>query len=163
MARSAPQVRRYSIGDLGEEFGVTARALRYYEMKGLLRPERRGQTRLYSANDRARLALVLRGKRVGFALDEIKALLDLHEMDPRDRGALSRMRDQFNGRIVDLRRQRADVERAIEDLENGCEWLEERLADREPSPDLKARAAAFEALARSYLHGDGAGAAAAGE
>jgi DNA-binding transcriptional MerR regulator len=152
---------RYSIGDLCAEFDVTARALRYYEIKGLLRPARRGQSRSYSANDRARLALVLRGKRVGFALDEIRELLDLHEMDPRDRGALARMRDQLAARAERLRRQRADVDRAIADLENGCEWLEARLAEREPSPDLKARAAAFEALARSYLHGDGAGAAAA--
>lgn len=163
MSKAISSRSRYAIGDLCDEFDVTARALRYYEMKGLLRPERQGQARLYSAVDRARLALVLRGKRVGFSLDEIKALLDLHEMDPRDRGALSRMQDQLKRRIVDLRRQRADLERAIEDLENGCEWLDERLADREPSSDLKARAAAFEALARSYLHGDGAGAAAAGE
>jgi DNA-binding transcriptional MerR regulator len=156
----APPSARYSIRALCDEFGVTARALRYYEMRGLLRPERRGQARLYSANDRARLALVLRGKRVGFALDEIKELLDLHELDPRERGALVRTRERFARRIADLKRQRADVDRAIADLKNGCEWLEARLSDREPSEDLN-RAAAFEALARSYLHGDGAGAATA--
>jgi DNA-binding transcriptional MerR regulator len=157
----APSQPRYSIRDLCDAFGVTARALRYYEIKGLLRPERRGLARIYSANDRARLALVLRGKRVGFALDEIKELLDLHEMDPRERSALARTQERFARRIADLKRQRADVDRAIADLKNGCEWLETRLNDREPSEDLKARAAAFEALARSYLHGDGAGAATA--
>jgi DNA-binding transcriptional MerR regulator len=154
-----PSQARFSIRDLCVEFGVTARALRYYEVKGLLRPERRGQARIYSANDRARLALVLRGKRVGFALDEIKELLDLHAMDPRERGALGRARDRFVRKIADLKRQRADIDRAIADLKNGCEWLEARLDDVEPSEDLKARAAAFEALARSYLHGDGVGAA----
>jgi DNA-binding transcriptional MerR regulator len=152
--------QRYSIGDLCAEFRATPRALRFYETKGLLRPERRGQARIYSATDRARLALVLRGKRVGFTLDEIKALLDLHEMDPRDRSALAHMRDRLAERVESLKRQRADIDTAITDLENGREWLEERLNDREPSEDLKARAAAFEALARSYLRGDGAGAAA---
>lgn len=151
----------YSIGALCSEFGVTPRALRYYEIKGLLRPARRGQARDYSPNDRARLALVLRGKNVGFSLDEIRELLDLHEMDSRDRASLARMRGRLADRINELRRQKAEIDRAVADLENGCEWLDARLAEREPSDDLKARAAAFEALARSYLQGDGAGAAAA--
>jgi DNA-binding transcriptional MerR regulator len=149
----------HSIGDLCAEFSVTARALRFYETKGLLRPERRGQARIYSATDRARLALVLRGKRVGFALDEIKRLLDLHQMDPTDHAGLAHMRERLLTRVEDLKRQRADVDHAIVDLENGCEWLAERLADREPSEELKLRAAAFEALARSYITGDGVGAA----
>lgn len=160
MIAPAPPHARYTIRELCEEFHVTARALRFYETKGLLRPLREGQTRVYTATDRARLALVLRGKRVGFSLDEIRELLDLHEMDPGDRAAIARMRDELARRIAALRRQRADVDAAIEDLHTGCEWLDARLADREPSDDLKARAAAFEALARSYLRGDGAGAAA---
>ncbi len=158
MTAPARPTASYSIRDLCAEFRVTPRTLRFYETKGLLRPARRGQSRVYSATDRARLALVLRGKRVGFALDEIKALLDLHAMDPHDRGALAHMRDRLRERIEDLKRQRADIDHAIVDLENGREWLEERLSNREPSPDLRARAAAFEALARSYL-GDGVGAA----
>lgn len=144
----------FSIGDLCQDFGVTPRALRYYEIKGLLRPARRGQARTYSENDRARLAVVLRGKRVGFALDEIRELLDLHEMDPRDRGALARMRDRLAARADDLKRTRDEIGRAIADVESGCEWLEARLAEREVGADLKVRAAAFEALARSYLRGD---------
>ena len=160
MLESYPSDTRFSIGDLSAEFGVTARALRYYETKGFLRPERRGRTRLYSATDRARLALVLRGKRVGFALDDIKELLDLHEIALREPHAQRALLARLEGRIAALERQREDIDSAITDLRNGCEWLEERLAQREPSADLKVRAAAFEALARSYLHDDGVGGAA---
>ncbi|MGD2132651.1 MAG: MerR family DNA-binding transcriptional regulator [Maricaulaceae bacterium] len=156
-----PSRLTFSIRELCAEFDVTPRTLRFYETKGLLRPARDGRGRVYSANDRARLALILRGKRVGFSLDEIGEMLDLHEMDPNERGALAQMRDKLHCRLADLRRQRADIEHAIEDLEHGCEWLEARLADREPSEDLKSRAAAFEALARSFINGDGAAAVAA--
>jgi len=159
MISPAPFHARFTIRDLAEEFDITARALRFYETKGLLRPERRGQTRIYSATDRARLALVLRGKRVGFSLDEIKDLLDLHEIDLGEREVLENMATRLRARMDDLVVQRSDIDSAIEDLENGCEWLEARIADQEPSTDLKARAAAFEALAKSYLRGDGAGAA----
>ena len=153
----------FSISQLCAEFSVTPRALRFYETKGLLRPDRDGRGRVYSANDRARLALVLRGKRVGFSLDEIAEMLDLHEMNPDERGALADMRGKLIGRLEDLRGQRKDIEAAIADLEYGCAWLDERLANREPSEDLKSRAAAFEALARSFINGDGAAAAVADE
>lgn len=158
-----PHSEFFSISQLCAEFGVTPRALRFYETKGLLRPGRDGRGRVYSANDRARLALVLRGKRVGFSLDEIAEMLDLHEMNPDERGALADMRDKLSARLDDLRRQRRDIEGAISDLESGCAWLDERLANREPSEDLKSRAAAFEALARSFINGDGAAAAVADE
>ena len=71
--------RYYSIGEMCDEFGVTARALRFYEDEGLIAPERRGHARLYSERDRARLAWILRGKRVGFSLAEIREMLDLYD------------------------------------------------------------------------------------
>ena len=77
--------RTYSIRQLSKEFDVTARALRFYEDKGLISPERKGQTRLYSPRDRARLQLILRGKRLGFSLVEIHEILDLYT--PKDHGA----------------------------------------------------------------------------
>ena len=70
----------YSITELCREFDVTPRTLRFYEQKGLISPARRGWTRLYSYRDRARLKLVLRGKKVGFALEEIKEMLDLYNL-----------------------------------------------------------------------------------
>src|SRR5262245_49882696 len=74
--------RLYSIGDLASEFGISTRAIRFYEAKGLLSPERVGSNRIYTKRDRARLILVLRGKRLGFSLEEIAEYLDLYDADP---------------------------------------------------------------------------------
>eukprot|EP01042_Synura_sphagnicola_P034600 gene34600-44371_t len=109
--------RTYSIRQLSKEFDVTARALRFYEDKGLISPERKGQTRLYSARDRARLKLILRGKRVGFSLSEIREILDLY--DETDGGAAQAARSlkKFRERIEALRQQRDDIDGAIQNLE----------------------------------------------
>lgn len=141
----------FSIRDLAETFDVTARTLRYYEQKGLLTPTRRGATRLYTAADRARLALILRGKRVGFTLDEIKEMLDLEQLDQRGGAHLEKSLSRFRARIADLKRQREDIEDSIAELEAGCAWMENRLANREPPDDIKRRARAFELLAAARL------------
>ncbi len=123
--------RTYSIRQLSKEFDVTARALRFYEDKGLISPERKGQTRLYSARDRARLKLILRGKRLGFSLIEIHEILDLYT--PKDHGA-SQMRAtlvKYRGQIETLKRQREDIEAAIHDMEDGCVWLEQQIHELE--------------------------------
>ncbi|MFX5701288.1 MerR family DNA-binding transcriptional regulator, partial [Acinetobacter baumannii] len=75
-----PTRDHFSISDLSAEFGVTARALRFYEDEGLIAPERRGTSRIYSQRDRARLAWILRGKRVGFSLGEIREMIDLYDI-----------------------------------------------------------------------------------
>lgn len=151
MIKPVSPASSFTIRDLAAEFGVTARALRFYEQKGLLTPERRGAQRIYSAADRARLALILRGKRVGFALDEIKEMLDLEAIDSGGRAHLEESVKRFRERIGDLERQREDIDAAIEELEAGCRWMEERLADREPSEDLRKRLRAFEALAEARM------------
>jgi DNA-binding transcriptional MerR regulator len=119
--------RTYSIRQLSKEFDVTARALRFYEDKGLISPERKGQTRLYSPRDRARLQLILRGKRLGFSLVEIHEILDLYT--PKDHGA-SQMKAtlvKYRKQIETLRRQREDIDAAITDMQAGCVWLEEQV------------------------------------
>ena len=106
----------FSIGDLASEFGVTLRTLRFYEDKNLIHPRREGQNRLYGRRDRARLKLILLGRRVGFSLSEIKEMLDLYELrdgsPPRLRAALHR----FAAQIETLKRHKADVEQAIDEL-----------------------------------------------
>lgn len=146
-----PDTGLYTIRDLAGAFDVTPRALRFYEQQGLLAPTRRGAARLYTAADRARLALILRGKRVGFSLSDIKEMLDLEAMGQSSRAHLQSSLTRFRARIADLERQRDDIDDAIAELEAGCAWMTERLADREPSEEIKRRARAFEALAEARL------------
>ncbi|MEQ8404254.1 MAG: MerR family DNA-binding transcriptional regulator [Oceanicaulis sp.] len=141
----------YTIRELADRFDVTARTLRFYEQKGLLSPKRRGAARIYSAADAARLDLILRGRRVGFSLEEIKEMQDLERLDEGSRLHLEAALDRFRDRIATLQRQRADIDNALKELTAGCRWMEERLADREPPEDIKRRARAFEALAAARL------------
>jgi DNA-binding transcriptional MerR regulator len=142
----------YTIREIAERYGVTARTLRYYEQEGLLHPRREGAKRLYNKADRARLELILRGKRVGFALEDIKEMLDVQLLGKgTNRDALQKSIDRFGERIDALKQQRADIDESISELSAGKRWLEEKLADREPSDDLKRRARAFEALAQARL------------
>jgi DNA-binding transcriptional MerR regulator len=142
----------FTIRDLAAEFDVTARTLRFYEQKGLLNPGRKGASRVYSIADRARLVLILRGKRVGFSLDEIREMLDMEAITTQDPSALTDMLERFHDRIDALNHQREDIDAAIAELEAGRTWLEDRLANREPTDEIKHRARAFEALAAARMN-----------
>ncbi|MBA3667247.1 MAG: MerR family DNA-binding transcriptional regulator [Sphingomonas sp.] len=106
----------FTIGELCEEYGVTARALRFYEDEALIAPERRGTQRLYSERDRARLAWILRGKRVGLSLAEIKELLDLYDLgDGRETQRLKTI-ERCQAKVASLKRQRIDIDATIDEL-----------------------------------------------
>jgi len=106
----------YSITDLSEEFGVTARALRFYEDEGLIAPERQGLARIYSRRDRARLAWILRGKRVGFSLSDIREMIDLYDADEEHEEQRRVTVAQCKARIDLLTRQKDDIDAAIAEL-----------------------------------------------
>jgi DNA-binding transcriptional MerR regulator len=120
--------RTFTIRQLCLEFKCTARALRFYEDKGLLSPSRQGLNRIYSYQDHARLVLILRGKRVGLSLAEIREILLLY--DKGDGGAKQNAKalTKFKERIVALEAKRRDVDEAIAELRDACERMEEFLA-----------------------------------
>ena len=117
----------FSITQLAEEFGLTTRAIRFYEDKGLLKPERQGQTRIYYPRDRARLILIVRGKNVGLALSEIKEILSLYDLsdgcETQNRVAI----EKFRRRIESLEKQRHEIDLQIETLKASCANLENQL------------------------------------
>lgn len=121
--------RTYTIRNLCLEFKVTPRALRFYEDKGLLNPRRQGLNRVYGHRDRARLKLILQGKRVGLSLAEIREILDLYDRKDGGTAQLSLSVGKWRERIVALQAQREDIDGAIGELERGIAWGEERLAE----------------------------------
>jgi DNA-binding transcriptional MerR regulator len=114
----------YSIGELCDEFQVTARALRFYEDEALIAPERRGTQRLYTDRDRARLAWILRGKRVGLSLADIKELLDLYDVDDGRETQRLKTIERCQGQVDRLKRQRVDIDATIKELEEFIALLE---------------------------------------
>jgi len=139
-AAAAPQAatrdlpRIYSIAELAREFGITARTIRFYEDEGLIKPRRQGLTRLYSAHDRVRLSWILRGKRLGFSLAEIKQLLDLYQVD---RTGVQQMRERLRRsrvHIEDLERRRADLDQHIAEFKDVEAQVSRELSGRGVDP-----------------------------
>lgn len=115
-ADALPDGPTWTIAEVADEFGVTHRTVRHYEELGLIAPERRGTTRVYHRRDRTRLALILRGKRLGFPLEEIRTIIDLYD---RPRGKASQLEyvlGQIDERRSDLEQRRRDLDDALTEL-----------------------------------------------
>ena len=106
----------FTVDQLAEDLGMTPRAIRFYEAKGLIAPRRAGTTRVFDRRDRARLLLVLRGKRLGFSLAEIREFLDLYDTDRSQRSQLSLLLEKTRSRIAELEQQRRDLEQTLDEL-----------------------------------------------
>ena len=118
----------FAIADLAREFGISTRAIRFYETKGLLTPERVGSTRVFRRRDRARLILILRGKRLGFSLRDISDYLSLYDADRTQRAQVSLLVDMVNERMRMLEVQLGDLQTTLGELREIKKLANERLA-----------------------------------
>ena len=143
--------RTFTIRQLCTEFKATPRALRFYEDKGLLTPARDGMNRVYSYKDRARLILILRGKRVGLSLQEIREIFELYGEEDEVMAQNAHSLKKFKEKIVDLEQQREDIEGAINELREACNRLETHLSEKRP--DLLPKAADYDQMLRARLDG----------
>ena len=106
----------YTVPELAKEFGITPRAIRFYETKGLLQPQRAGNTRIYTKRDRARLIVILRGKRLGFTLAEISEFLELYDVDTTQVSQIQMLVTKVRERVTDLEEQRKALETVLSEL-----------------------------------------------
>lgn len=106
----------FSIGELAREFRITTRAIRFYETRGLIAPARAGNSRTYTRRDRARLKLILRGKNLGFTLEDIAEYLSLYDTDPSQLAQTRMLLGKVEAHIADLESKQADIERTLTDL-----------------------------------------------
>jgi DNA-binding transcriptional MerR regulator len=111
-----PVASELTIAEIAQEYGVTHRTVRFYEDRGLIAPERRGTRRIYHPRDRVRLGLILRGKRLGFSLEEITRIVDMYDEQPGEAGQLRYLLDQIEERRADLEQRRQDVLAALAEL-----------------------------------------------
>jgi DNA-binding transcriptional MerR regulator len=107
---------RFTIGELADEFGITTRTIRFYEARGLISPERKGANRSYSRRNRARLMLILRGKNLGFTLEDIAEYLTLYDADPGQLAQTKMLVTKVEAMMEDLNKKRADIDRTLRDL-----------------------------------------------
>ena len=111
-----PNPEMLTVTELARETGITARAIRFYESKGLLKPKRVGTTRVYTHRERGRLQLILRGKRLGFTLTDIGEYLDLYDADPTQQDQIALLLEKVNVRIQELEAQKTDLEVSLKEL-----------------------------------------------
>lgn len=129
----AEQRDLFAIADLAKEFGISTRAIRFYESKGLLNPDRVGGTRVFRRRDRARLILILRGKRLGFSLRDIAEYLSLYDADRTRTAQVELLVEKVEERLGLLNRQMTDLKTTIAELEEIRTLARERLSQAKPS------------------------------
>ncbi len=121
--------RYYSITELTREFGVSTRTLRFYEDEGLLHPERRGRTRLFRSADRRLLQEILRGRRIGFTISEIREIVNVYKEPPGELGQLKLMMKRIDEKRDELRQKRKDIDETLAELNHAEEACLTRLAE----------------------------------
>ena len=132
-----PKFKTYTISDLSKEFEVTPRALRLYEESGLLAPKREGNKRIYLERDKVRLRLLLRGKRLGCTLSEIKDIFDMYDSKSGEKGQILLLLEKMDDRRKKLKAQRQDVDMALEEIERIYLKVRKSLDEIDASEDKK--------------------------
>ncbi|SFN81589.1 DNA-binding transcriptional regulator, MerR family [Mesorhizobium sp. NFR06] len=122
------------IGEMAKKYGVTLRTLRFYEDKGLLNPHRDGSTRLYTRRDKARLKLILLGRKVGFSLRDVKQMMDLYDPTGTNTKQLRLALDKSEKQLARLQKQRALIDDAIGELSNSMSVVRQMLSERSAAP-----------------------------
>lgn len=130
MAEQRDQNELYAITELAKEFDISTRTIRFYESKGLLKPDRVGTTRVFRRRDRTRLLLILRGKRLGFSLKEISEYLELYDADRTKTAQTQHLLNRVNSRLEQLNEQRKDLDNAIGELEGMREYALDQLSQK---------------------------------
>ena len=134
-----PPRNSYTISDLAHEFDVTPRAIRFYEDEGLLTPRREGSRRVYAKRDYVRLKLILRGKRLGLTLAQVREMFDLYDAARDQRPQLEQFLSALEARRHQLERQRAEIDEELAEI-RGFELQSRRILAEEPQPSAKRRA-----------------------
>ena len=129
----------YGIAEMAREFEVTPRTIRFYEAEGLLAPLRDGQRRIYRGRDRTRLRLILRGRRLGFPLAEVREIVDLYDAPTGEAGQLAYLLDKIAARKADLEAKRRDIEASLDDLDGVAANCRARLAELDTAPGAARR------------------------
>ena len=127
--KDSAEIVSYSISDLSKEFDITTRTIRFYESRGLIAPQRIGTTRRYSRRDRARLMLILRGRNLGFTVEDVGEYLALYDADPVQQAQNRLLLEKVSGAIENLEGKRRDIERALNELGDIRRLCEEHLAN----------------------------------
>ena len=118
----------WTIREMCDQFDVTPRTLRFYESKELLFPKRQGQKRLFTKKCRGRLKLILRGKRFGFSLEDIRQLLEMYDMGDQQQTQLLRTYELATDKLTDLKKQRDEIEKTIKELQQQIQWGKELIS-----------------------------------
>ncbi len=133
-------MKTYSISDLASEFDITTRSIRFYEEKGLLKPERDGQTRIFSVSDRVKLKLILRGKRLGMSLVESRSIIEMYDPEHGNTEQLRQLIQKIRDKRTQLAQHLIDIESMKRDLHDAEEKCLEALAQTQPAKLLDSNA-----------------------
>ena len=139
-ATSMNKTKEYSISDLSRHFDLTPRTIRFYEAEGLLKPARKNNKRVYRERDMVRLKLILRGKRLGFSLAEIKTTMDLYDKEPNETAQLHFVLETIESHRQELEQKQQDIVNTLDEMEVVADRIREKLANLETQESKTARA-----------------------